>query len=373
MISIAPGSFSMGSESGGSWEKPVHTVRTPAYEIGARPVSNGEYRLFRSSHQSPGDNADSAPVTGVSWDDAQAYCEWLSQTSGLTFQLPTEARWERAVRGGLEQRKYPWGDQPMPDASERANPFGVYAISQMLWEWTADWYKGTYYADSPADDPSGPAEGVYRVLRGGGYRNDPASATVYTRGSARSETRSERITFRVSRQSGRAPAPPTVTKAAPPPRPVTPAPAPQPVATASAAPAPKPTAPPPAAPAPVRAAPPPAAPSGESPGGPVDVSGVSFAEEGGELIVKVATSGPPRFKAFALKGPDRLVVDVLEGTATLSPVTGTVQVGKAGVKTIRYSQFQKEPPVFRTVIDMDSAKNYRVEAWQGELRIRLQP
>ena len=358
----------MGSESGGSWERPVHTVRTPAFEISARPVTNAEFRLFRPAHESPKNNANNAPVTGVSWEDAKAYCDWLSAGSGSKVILPPEAWWESAVRGGLDQKKYPWGDTPIPDGTEHANKFGVYAISYMLWEWTADWYKGTYYAESPQDNPGGPAEGVYRVLRGGGYRNDPASATVYARGSARPETRSERITFRVARAAGSAPAPTTITSAAPPPSP-RPAP-PTPVQTAAAKPpAPAPPAP---APRPATASTSSAASGSQSPGGPVDVSGVSFAEEGGTTMIKIATSGPTRFKAFALKAPDRLVVDVLDGTAVLRPVTGTLQVGKGGVKTVRYSQFKQDPPVFRAVIDLESAMTYRIEDWRGELRITLQ-
>jgi hypothetical protein len=103
------------------------------------------------------------------------------------------------------------------------------------------------------------------------------------------------------------------------------------------------------------------------------VTGVTFEEAGSELIVKVATSGVARFKAFALSGPDRLVVDVLDGTGALRPVTGSVAVGRAGVKSVRYSQFQESPAIFRAVIDMESAKKYRVEAWPNELRVRLEP
>jgi hypothetical protein len=345
------------------------------FEIGARPVSNADYRKFRSAHESPGDNADAAPVTGVSWDDARAYCDWLSSQTGQNIVLPTEAMWERAARGGLEQKKYPWGDEPMPDGTERANPYGVYAISYMRWEWTADWYKGTYYGEPPATDPQGPDGGVYRVLRGGGYRNDPASATVYTRGSARPETKSERVTFRVARRLG-GPPPPLVTSASPPPpRRSAPAPAsPPPASRAPAVPAgdsasqaTRPASP--SLPAPKAEK----VPGSEAPGGPVDISNVSFSSENGAVTIKVATSGVPRFKAFALKAPDRLVVDVLDGTGVLSPLTGTVKVGGGGVKAVRYSQFQQSPPIFRTVIDLEQAMKYQVEVWPGELRVRLQP
>lgn len=351
MASIPAGGFAMGTANGGSWEGPVHQVRTPAFQIGAKPVTNGEFRAFRPNHQSPADDADSEPVTGVSWDDAQAYCEWLSAATGRQVTLPTEAWWERAVRGGLEQKKYPWGDEPAPDGAERANPFGVYAVSYNLWEWTADWYQNDYYGSAPQDDPRGPSEGVYRVLRGGGYRNDPSSATVYTRGSARPQTKSERITFRIASAGGPAAARPTVTSAAPAPRP-----APAPPARPAAAPSPAPAA----------------APS-TSPGGPVNVSGVVFSEEAGLVTAKIQTSGPAKFKAFALGSPDRLVVDVLDGTAILKPVNGNVAVGKGGVKTIRYSQFKVDPPTFRAVIDLERPMDYRIEAWDGELRIKLQP
>ena len=362
MAAVPAGVFLMGSEAGGSWEGPVHEVRTPAFEIGARPVTNAQFRAFRPSHESPGDKADSAPVTGVSWDDAKAYCDWLSKRTGRKITLPYEAWWERAARGGAVQKRYPWGDAPPPDGTERGNPFGVYAVSYNLWEWTADWYAGDYYGRSPQDDPRGPVEGVYRVLRGGGYRNDPASATVYTRGSARPETRSERITFRVAATTAPAPERPTVTSAAPAPRPVTPAPA----RPASTRPAPAASRP---ASAPARPA---SASAGQQPGGPVEVTGVAFAEENGALTVRIQTSGAARFKAFPLREPDRLVVDVLEGTGTLKPYVGSVPVGRGGVKSIRYSQFTVDPPAFRAVIDLERAMDYRVEAWPNELRVLLQ-
>ncbi len=124
----------MGSEEGASWEKPVHRVEVGEFWIGKRPVSNGEFRAFQPQHRSPGGDGDQAPVTSVGWQAAQDYCRWLSRKTGDPYRLATEAEWEKAARGGLEGKKYPWGDEPpvpqdkLKDESfrpaERPNAYG---------------------------------------------------------------------------------------------------------------------------------------------------------------------------------------------------------------------------------------------------------
>lgn len=340
-VSIPAGEFQMGSPNGAAWEKPTHPVSTPTFEISATPVTNRQYQAFRPEHQSAGDEDPDAPVTGVSWLDAQAYCEWLQQQLGTGVVLPTEARWERAARGGLEQKTYPWGDQyPSSDAKPvtRANAFGVYAVSYNVWEWTSDWYAPDYYSKSPKSDPQGPPSGDFRVLRGGGFRSDPASATTFSRGSARPSTSSAYVTFRVMK-TGAAPQP-QVTQAPPP--------APRPTDTASAL-----------------------APAAPDSG--LAVTAVDVQDSNGGLQIRLATTGKVSYRAFALKSPDRLVVD-LEGTIQrISKGSGSVAVGKGGVKQIRYSQFQADPPVSRAVIDLDAALNYQVVAADSQLVIRLSP
>ena len=111
MARIPAGEFSMGAEDGATWEKPVHRVDVSDFWIGKRPVTYEQYRGFRPDHPLPDGVAPASPVTGVNWHDAVAYCEWLSAAMGHTFRLPTEAEWEKAVRGGLEGKKYPWGDE----------------------------------------------------------------------------------------------------------------------------------------------------------------------------------------------------------------------------------------------------------------------
>ena len=378
----------MGSEDGTSWEKPAHAVRVGAFEIGVRPVSNAQYKEFRPSHSSPGDDSADAPVTGVSWRDAKAYCEWLGQRLGKTIELPTEARWERAVRGGLEQRKYPWGHDPA-DTVALANPYGVYAVASNLWEWTSDWYADDYFSESPAEDPKGPAEGQHRVLRGGGFFGQPDTATCYSRGSARPETRSERITFRVSLSDGAReytqlsevrPAP-----EAPRPEPK-PVPAPEPQQTA-AAPAPTPTKPSPILTlgesvtrvAPRKASPRPASEPVEKktvetaavPTTTAAISKIEVVDDGTGLAVALSTEGEVAVKAFRLDGPPRLVMDLPQCQLRGIPLVGEIKVGRRGVVKLRYSQRTLDPPSVRVVADLQSAVDYRVEASGGRTLIKL--
>jgi hypothetical protein len=354
MVRIPAGPFLMGSAEGAIWEKPVHEVHVSAFEISKRPVTLSEYRAFRPSHPNPTglpENVDagSSPVTGISWEDANAYCEWLTEGTGRRYRMPTEAEWEKAIRGGLEGKRYPWGDDPPVPAdkisdtayrvAERANPLGVFAGTYNLWEWVADGYSADYYRDSAARDPKGPADSRYRVLRGGGYRSDPNSMRCANRGSARPKTTSDVITFRIA--SGETAPTPKVSEA--PPKP---------------APEPKPT------PAPARVRPPAATPptpaATVASGGAVRVTGISV-EAGSSLVtVTIRTSGPPKHKTMVLSGPDRLVIDIVGGTMAAPRAQQRVDVAALGISRVRSAQFKNTPPVSRTVVDMDAMLNYDI-------------
>src|SRR5277367_1250217 len=127
---IPAGWFHMGSEAGQENERPVHQVWIDAFYLAACQVTNTEYARFLAATGSPATpfwndpnfNHSEQPVVAVSWFEAVKYCEWLNEMSGRKYRLPTEAEWERAARGGVESKLYPWGDDPpesLPNYGER--------------------------------------------------------------------------------------------------------------------------------------------------------------------------------------------------------------------------------------------------------------
>jgi formylglycine-generating enzyme required for sulfatase activity len=221
---IPPGKFLMGADDGHEDERPAHQVHVDEFLISARPITNGEYARFvqETSYRAPGiyeiplvvvaggsdrervfrDGGKAYtwpgtqppagrghhPVTLVRWEDAAAYCAWLSSETGRTVRLPSEAEWEKAARGGVDGRRYPWGDRmdrnmanfladpalkssggTTATGSYPPNGYGLHDIAGNVWEWVQDWYSPHYYASSPTENPPGPPTGQMRLVRGGSW------------------------------------------------------------------------------------------------------------------------------------------------------------------------------------------------------------
>jgi iron(II)-dependent oxidoreductase len=191
---------------------PAHLTYIDTFFIDKTEVTQDAYSKFvqATKHRAPFHWKDGRvpqgqadfPVYNVNWDDADAYCKWAGK------RLPTEAEWEKAARGGLEKKRYPWGDELRPGisappknanaadgaapadnartpgpklahyavptgptkvASFPPNGFGLYDVLGNVAEWTNDWYDRTYYVVSPEANPKGPETGTYRVLRGSSW------------------------------------------------------------------------------------------------------------------------------------------------------------------------------------------------------------
>ncbi len=224
LVHIPEGWYWMGSETGQDNERPVHRVWVEAFELDARQVTNAEYSRFLAATGSrppllwgdPNFNPPEQPVVAVSWFDAKAYCEWLSRSTGRRYRLPTEAEWERAARGGLEGKQFPWGDEPpeaLPDYERRwrtgpepvgryaPNAYGLHNVAENVHEWCADWYAAGYYAISPERNPPGPESGTRRASRGGSWRHHIKVARCAARSSIPPEFKYADYGFRVAADS----------------------------------------------------------------------------------------------------------------------------------------------------------------------------
>lgn len=218
MVYVAPGEFTMGAADGFENEKPVRKVKlTQGYWLYKTEVTNAMYGKFLAANPKqakpkfwtdPRFKAPDQPVVGVSWDDANSYCKWAG------VRLPTEAEWEYAARG-TDGRKYPWGNE-VPDTARTtsaqsettgkpspagklptgASPCGALDMAGNVWEWCADWYDRSYYPSAPAENPTGPKDGMERVIRGGSWFQPAFFLRTTYRNRATPDTRTSELGFR---------------------------------------------------------------------------------------------------------------------------------------------------------------------------------
>ena len=182
MIPVEGGTFQMGSTTGDSDEKPVHSVTLSSYSIGETEVTQALWTAVMGSNPSNW-KGDKLPVEMVSWNDCQTFIAKLNQLTGQTFRLPTEAEWEFAAKGGTKSKGYTYsGSNTIDDvawytgnsssethevATKSPNELGIYDMSGNVLEWCQDWYGS--YSSSSQSNPTGPASGSYRVDRGGSW------------------------------------------------------------------------------------------------------------------------------------------------------------------------------------------------------------
>jgi len=194
-----------------------------------------EGRRLLYSWRDPGfAQTEQHPVVNVSWNDAVAFCQWLSRKEGIRYRLPTEAEWEYACRAGTTTR-YHNGDDPdqlaqvgrvadatgrstfphvqemeiiepgpasftVPVGSYKPNRWGLHDMHGNVWEWCSDWHDDYSYAHSPQDDPRGPEEEGVRVRRGGGWNTFPLFARASFRNWHTPQSRCLNLGFRVVRE-----------------------------------------------------------------------------------------------------------------------------------------------------------------------------
>ena len=288
MVKVPGGTFEMGSDNGREDEKPAHKVKLNDFYMGKYEITVAQFRAFiestnfkteaeieNSEHRKGSDilndkgenvfdmqanwrynaagklrssDEDSHPVIHVSWNDAVAFCEWLSKREGKLYRLPTEAEWEYAAGNGVIHSKFSWGEEypttqkggnvadnslkknfvnglgivtdytdgyiyTAPVGSFAANKFEIYDLSGNVFEWCQDWYDPKYYSKSPLENPLEKIGGFkyppiydpqtpnyYRVLRGGSWIHQPQLIPITNREYYSATVRTHYIGFRIVSQ-----------------------------------------------------------------------------------------------------------------------------------------------------------------------------
>jgi len=220
MVLVPAGEFTMGSGSA------IRPVSVEAFYMDKYEVTVARYGKFlKATKRKEPDKWDTVkfpqdadrPVTGVDWEDANAYCRWAGK------RLPTEVEWEKAARG-TDGRLYPWGnDPPNPRLAnyqqERSSsggglaavgsyeagksPYGLYDMAGNVWEWVADWYDEDYYRHGPNRNPPGPERGEEKVIRGGSWDFQAQALLVVSRLSYAPTMRAGFIGFRCAQDAAR--------------------------------------------------------------------------------------------------------------------------------------------------------------------------
>ena len=202
-------------------DRPANHIDVDAFYLDKYEVTNEDYGRFLKTtggrppwHWPEGkipSGEERLAVSNVNWFEAAAYCKSVGK------RLPTEAEWEKAARGGLDRKPFPWDEvsegQPLPAAvatgkviavgSFAANGYGLYDMIGNIIEWTNDWYDMNYYAFMPKKNPQGPETGFYKVIRGAGWgdsaRGEIERISTFYRNFTDPELRASTIGFRCAK------------------------------------------------------------------------------------------------------------------------------------------------------------------------------
>jgi formylglycine-generating enzyme required for sulfatase activity len=219
MIFVKGGCYQMGDTVGGgdADEKPAHEVCVSDFYMGKYEVTQRQWQNIMGGNPSHFSSCgDNCPVEKVSWNDVQNFIGKLNSRTGKRYRLPTEAEWEYAARSGGKSEKYSggndvdavaWygsnsGSRTHPVGQKQPNGLGLHDMSGNVWEWCNDWYDGTYYNQSPRDNPGGPSSGSYRVFRGGSWAYLAAITRAANRNWAGPDFRSHYLGFRLALPPG---------------------------------------------------------------------------------------------------------------------------------------------------------------------------
>jgi formylglycine-generating enzyme required for sulfatase activity len=219
MIAIKGGTFAMGDDNGDKDEQPAHAVTVKSFQLAKTETTLGQWKEFcRASGRGLPEavwfsQTDEHPVINVSWDQAVAYCLWLSEKTGKRYRLPTEAEWEFAAQGGAKIKRYLYSGAKTPDsvawfasktngtmpvAQKLPNELGLYDMTGNVWEWCSDGYDKNFYSKSPKENPTGPGKGNFYTLRGGAWDTGARNSRITYRNPLSPSSRNHNKGFRVA-------------------------------------------------------------------------------------------------------------------------------------------------------------------------------
>ena len=219
MVFVQGGKFKMGSNLGVKDEQPVHEVILDDFYIGKYEITQEQWKWIMTDDTNKRffEGCGICPVERVNWYNVMEFIEKLNQKTGLSYRLPTEAEWEYAAKGGALSKGYKYsgsnsidsvawkdgnsGGTVHPVGRKKPNELGIHDMTGNVFEWCSDWYSPTWYQFSEKENPRGPYEGTFRVMRGGSWFHDNTGLRVTARESGNPAFRYGYVGFRLCRSA----------------------------------------------------------------------------------------------------------------------------------------------------------------------------